>query len=135
MGKMGKVNMKGLKDLQKQLEKLSPPEEFVEAYAKELAQRLYRELIQNTPYITHTLQRGWSIGSVHKCNGGYMVEIVNPVEYASYVNYGHRTVKKDGYGWSPGLFFMEKAMGNVEEISKPLLEERMNEYLGKLFKG
>lgn len=135
MGRMGKFDMRGMKELKKQLNKLQDPNAFVEACAKELAQRLYRELIQNTPYITHTLQQGWSIGNVQKCNGGYMVEIVNPVEYASYVNYGHRTVKKDGYGWSPGLFFVDKATGNVEKMSKPLLKKRMNEYLGKLMKG
>lgn len=135
MGKMGKFDMKGLKDLQKQLEKLSPPDEFVEAFANELAQRLYRELIVNTPYITHTLQRGWTIKSIRKEKDTFIVEIVNPVEYASYVNYGHRTIKVDGYGWCPGIFFVEQAESNIDKISKPLLEKRMNEYLGKLMEG
>lgn len=135
MGRFGDFDIKGLKGFQDELNKLQDPNKFVESCAKELAQRLYRELIQNTPYITHTLQRGWSIGSVQKCNGGYMVEIMNPVEYVSYVNYGHRTVKKDGHGWFRGLFFVEKAVGNVEKMSKPLLEKRLNKYLGKLMKG
>lgn len=135
MAKMGKVNIKGLKDFQRQIEKLSPPSEFVEAFANELAQRLYRELINNTPYITHTLQRGWTIKSIKKDKDTFIVEIVNPVEYASYVNYGHRTIKVDGYGWCPGILFVEKAEDNVEKMSKPLLEQRMNDYLGKLMKG
>lgn len=135
MAKMGSVNIKGLKDFQQQLEKLQDPDAFVEAFANELAQRLYRELINNTPYITHTLQRGWTIGSIKRDKGAFIVEIVNPVEYASYVNYGHRTIKVDGYGWCPGILFMEKAMDNVEKMSKPLLEKRLNEYLGKLMKG
>lgn len=133
MPKMGKVNIKGLENFQKQLEKLQNPDQFVEACAKELAQRLYRELIQNTPYITHKLQRGWTIGCVQKCNGGYMVEIVNPVEYASYVEYGHRTA--DHQGWVPGLFFVKKALGNVEKMSKPLLEKRINDYLNRMMRG
>lgn len=133
--KMGKFNMKGLKDFQEQLENLSPPTEFMEAFANEIAQRLYRELIVNTPYVTHTLQRGWTIAGIRKEGHTYFVDIVNPVEYASYVNYGHRTIKVEGYGWCKGLFFVERAMSNIENISKPLLEKRMNEYLGKLMKG
>lgn len=135
MAKMGKFDIRGLKEFQKQLQKLQKPDEFVEAFAKELAQRLYRELIQNTPYITHTLQRGWSIAEIKKEGNTYIIEIVNPVEYASYVNYGHRTIKIDGYGWCPGILFVEQAVQNIENISKPLLEKRMNEYLGKIMKG
>lgn len=133
--KMGSFDFAGMKELQKNLQKLQNPDAFVEACAKELAQRLFRELIHNTPYITHTLERGWTIGNVQQCDGGYMVEIVNPVEYASYVNYGHRTIKKDGYGWAPALLFVEKALGNVKKMSKLLLEKRMNDYLKDIIKS
>lgn len=135
MGRMGKFDCKGLKDLQKQLEKMQDPDIFVESCAKELAQRLYRELIQNTPYITHKLQRGWTIRNIRKCNGGYEVEIINPVDYAAYVNYGHRTIKKNGYGWSRGLLFMEKTVRNIDKMSKPLLEKRLNHYLKEMLRG
>lgn len=133
MAKMGNFKIKGLEELQKNIQKLQNPDDFVESCAKELAQRLYRELIQNTPYITHKLQRGWTIGSVQKCTGGYMVEIVNPVEYASYVEYGHRTANHKG--WVKGLFFVENALGNVKKMSKPLLEKRMNDYLKRMMRG
>ena len=133
MARRGKFDMKGLLELQKELKKLQNPDVFVESCAKELAQRLFRELINNTPYITHRLQRGWTIGEIKRCDGGYEVEIVNPVEYASYVEYGHRTIKKDGIGWTPGVRFVKTSVENVDKMSKPLLEKRMNEYLGRLF--
>lgn len=132
MARMGKFNIKGLKDFQQKLNKLQNPDAFVESIARELAQRLYRELINNTPYITHNLQRGWTIGEIKHEGNNYIVDIVNPVEYASYVEYGHRTIKVDGYGWADGLFFVERSINNINEIAKPLIEKRMNEYLNEL---
>lgn len=37
-----------------------------------------------------TLRRGWTIGPITKEGNTYKVDIINPVEYASYVEYGHR---------------------------------------------
>jgi hypothetical protein len=144
MGRMGKFSVKGLKELQKQLNKMQDPDAFVESCAKEIAQKLYEELINNTPIGIYpastgkkggTLKRGWTIGKIERTGDTYVIEIVNPVEYASYVEYGHRTVKIDGYGWCPGIFFAEKSVNNVDKMIKPLLEKRMNDYLSKLFKG
>ena len=49
MGKMGRFTCKGMKDLQKQMEKLQDPDRFAEACAKELAARLLRMVIKRTP--------------------------------------------------------------------------------------
>lgn len=154
MGKMGKVDMKGLKDFQQQLEKLQDPDAFVEACVKELAARLLRLVIKWTPVGEYpkssgkkggTLRRGWT-GSkgqasakgyaeamtVNHFGDTYVVEIVNPVEYASYVEYGHRTA--DHKGWVKGQFMMTISEQELEKIAPKVLEQKIRKYLGGALK-
>lgn len=178
MGKMGKVDMKGLKEFQQQLEKLQDPDAFVEACVKELAARLLRMVVKRTPVgdYSHeievvakrdsknhkkgdvykkkvnpsgkkggTLRRGWT-GSkgqasakgyaeamtVNHFGDTYVVEIVNPVEYASYVEYGHRTA--DHKGWVKGQFMMTISEQELEKIAPKVLEQKIRKYLGGALK-
>lgn len=154
MGKMGKVDMKGLKEFQQQLEKLQDPDAFVEACVKELAARLLRLVIKRTPVGEYpkssgkkggTLRRGWT-GSkgqasakgyaeamtVNHFGDTYVVEIVNPVEYASYVEYGHRTA--DHKGWVKGQFMMTISEQELEKIAPKVLEQKIRKYLGGALK-
>ena len=113
MARMGGFNSREFKKFTDELNKLADPDVFVESCIKELAARLLRMVIKRTPVGEYpkstgkkggTLRRGWT-GSkgqasakgyaedmtVNHFGDTYVVEIVNPVEYASYVEYGHRT--------------------------------------------
>ena len=153
MAKMGKFDCKGLKDFQRQLEQLQNPDDFVESCAKELAARLLRLVVKRTPVGQYpassgkkggTLRRGWT-GSKRSSAEGYaeslkvnhfgdtyVIEIVNPVEYASYVEYGHRTA--DHAGWVPGVFMMTMSEQELEKIAPKVLENKIRKYLGGLMK-
>lgn len=169
MGKMGKFDMRGLKEFQKQLEKLQNPDAFVESCAKELAARLLRMVIKRTPvgdydkYWTDTdgtrlvdknnkqivlkksskkggtLRRGWTASKNSSATGyaesltvnhfgdTYVIEIVNPVEYASYVEYGHRTPNHKG--WVRGQFMMTISEQELKKIAPRVLENKIKKYL------
>lgn len=150
MGKMGRFNMRGMKDLQKQLQKLQDPDAFVESCAKELAARLLNLVIKRSPVGQYpkgsgkkggTLRRGWT-GSkgqssaagyadsltVHHFGDTYAIEIVNPVEYASYVEYGHRTANHKG--WVKGHFMMTISEQELQKIAPRVLENKIKKYLG-----
>ncbi len=152
MGKMGRFDCRGLKDFQSQLEKLQDPNAFVEACAKELAARLLRLVIKKTPVGDYpkstgkkggTLWRGWTgkkssatdyVNSltVHHFGNSYVIEIVNPVEYASYVEYGHRTANHKG--WVKGWFMMTISEQELEKIAPKVLEKKIRKYLGGVLK-
>lgn len=177
MGKMGRFECKGLKDFQKQLEKLQNPDDFVESCAKELAARLLRIVVKRTPVADYsheievvakrdsknhkkgdvykkkvnpsgkkggTLRRGWTGQkkasaqgyadslTVHHFGDTYVIEIVNPVEYASYVEYGHRTANHRG--WVKGKFMMTISEQTLEKIAPKVLENKIKKYLGGCFK-
>ena len=153
MGRMGKFDCKDLKDFQQQLAKLQNPDDFVESCAKELAARLLRMVVKRTPVGEYpkssgkkggTLRRGWTGEkrssaqnyadslTVHHFGDTYVIEIVNPVEYASYVEYGHRTANHKG--WVKGRFMMTISEQELEKIAPKVLENKIKKYLGGCLK-
>lgn len=184
MAGMGKFDCKGLKDLQKELDKLQKATDvFVEACAKELAARLLAKVIKRTPVgdydrywtdtdgtrlvddkgkeiVLHksskkggTLRRGWTTQKAGSGSEGmstknarqyvdslkinhfgnvYVIEITNPVEYASYVEYGHRTVNHKG--WVPGKFMLTISEQELRQIAPKVLESKIKKFLGGIMK-
>ena len=67
---------------------------------------------------------------VQKSGGVFTVTIKNPVEYAQYVEYGHRTRKG---GWVEGRFMLTISEQEVREITPALLERRLQRFLEERF--
>lgn len=103
-----------------------------------------------------TLRRGWTSKSHEEAVGGsgkgsvaagkayadslkinhfgntLVIEIVNPVEYASYVEYGHRTA--DHKGWVRGTFMLTTSEQELENITPKVLESKIKKFLGECMK-
>ena len=89
-----------------------------------------------------TLRRGWTgqkrssaqeyVDSltVHHFGDTYVIEIVNPVEYASYVEYGHRTANHKG--WVKGHFMMTISEQELEKIAPKVLEQKIKKILSNI---
>ncbi len=141
-----------LKRLQKQLEELSEDsitlERFYESCAKELAARLLAKVIKRTPVGVYpessgkqggTLRRGWTAGesgnaaayanSLHVRQEGnnYVVEITNPVYYAPYVEFGHRTANHKG--WVEGYYMLTISEIELQGEAKGILERKIAKFL------
>ena len=144
---MGGFDLGKMKKLQQSLNKLNEDEinAFCEECAKELAARLLRKVIKRTPVgqypkgsgkIGGTLRRGWRDAMNHimvnHFGDTYVIEIVNPTEYASYVEYGHRTANHKG--WVKGQFCMTISEQEMQKIAPKLLESRIKKFLGGAFK-
>lgn len=135
MGKV-KADVKGLKALQKRLEKAADAagkDAFYESAVKELAARLLTLVKKRTPVLSGTLRRGWTVGEMKKMNDGYEIEVVDPIEYASYVEFGHRT--PGGKGWVPGRFMMTVSASELEGMAPAILQRKLNAYLKEAFDG
>ena len=150
----GSFRFDGINRLYEQLENAdSVVEEFINACAKELAARLLRMVVKRTPVGEYpkssgkkggTLRRGWTGEkrssaqnyadslTVHHFGDTYVIEIVNPVEYASYVEYGHRTANHKG--WVKGKFMMTISEQELEKIAPKVLENKIKKYLGGCLK-
>ena len=143
MAKYGKMNVKGLKELQKQLEDMKDSEVLMQECAKELAARLLSRVKQSdrtptgdypksTGKVGGTLKRGWKAGEIEKVGDSYRIEVFNPVEYASYVEYGHRT--RNHKDWVQGKFMMTLSAREIEQSAPDILEKKILRYLKKAFK-
>ena len=109
MGRWGRVDFSQFRDFQRKLQKLSSVDinALCTDLTKEIAARLLRKTIKRTPVGQYndgrqggTLRRGWTVGEIKHTGNTYEIEIINPVEYAMYVEYGHRT--RNHKGWVRG---------------------------------
>jgi hypothetical protein len=91
-----------------------------------------------------TLRRGWTAGqssnaqsyanslTVNKVGNDYIIEIINPVEYASYVEFGHRT--RNHKGWVEGHFMLTISEDEIRNSAPKILEQKLKKYLEGCFK-
>lgn len=140
----------------------SVQQDFVEQCAKELTARLLRKVIMRTPVgvyngetytcakvggLKHkgnrilgknggTLRRAWTKENgnpkVIRTGSWLCVKIVNSTEYASYVEYGHRT--RGGKGWVPGHFMMTYSVQEIQSMAPAFLQKRLEEKLKEVFR-
>ena len=68
---------------------------------------------------------------VFKQGSNYYIEVINPVEYASYVEFGHRT--PGGKGWVSGQYFLTLSEHELEKVAPKVLEKRLTELLREVF--
>ena len=137
-------------------------DKFCEDVSKGLAARLLQLVIPVTPVGQYpkstgkkggTLRRGWTSktqadaasrgGSndakayaealpVRKSGNAYTIEVINPVEYASYVEFGHRT--PGGKGWVAGQYFLTLAESQLESRAPAIIEKELEKKLKEVFK-
>ena len=136
-------------------------DQFFESCAKELAARLLAKVIKRTPvggyyidkkgvkrkipnYVGGTLRRGWTGGNkssatayansltINKVGTDYVIDIINPVEYASYVEFGHRT--RNHKGWVEGQFMLTISEDEIRRSAPTILQKKLNDYLKGCFK-
>lgn len=138
MGRWGSCDFRQLRDFQKRLQKLNTQEidKICIELTNQIAARLLRKVIKRTPVGQYpsgsgktggTLRRGWNIGTINKSGDTYEVEIINPVLYSSYVEFGHRT--RNHKGWVRGRFMMTISEKEIEAQASKIIEKRIMEYL------
>lgn len=156
MARNGNVDFRDLEKFRQNLEKNLDSKQiqlFIEACAKELAARLLAKVIKRTPVGQYpkssgkkggTLRRGWTNGEgkaaheyadslkVNHFDDTYVIEIINPVEYAPYVEFGHRT--RNHEGWVEGKFMLTISEQEIERDAPRILENKLKKKLGECFK-
>ncbi len=108
---------------------------------------------EHTGMMGGTLRRGWTAETEAEAKSGfgggknakayanslkverigkvYQIEIVNPVHYASYVEFGHRT--KNHKGWVNGRFMLTISEQELDSQAPKIIEKKLIKYLGEAF--
>ena len=128
---MGKFDFKDVKKLQKNLQRMQNEfPQFMEECIKELAGRLLAKTVERTPVRTNWLREHWQLGEIVRLpGGGVHVEIVNNVEYALYVEYGHVTRLRTG--WVNGKFMLTLSVQELERELPSIMERKLKKYMEK----
>lgn len=149
MGNAVKINLVGFKELEKSLTKIQKDvDDFIVSLSKEVAARLLSKVIRRTPVgqykkgsgkVGGTLRRGWTAGKkradfiegiqVNKRGSIYEVVIKNSVEYASYVEFGHRT--RNHKGWVPGRFMLTISEQELEGDLERIIQNKLQKFMGE----
>ena len=75
---------------------------------------------------------------MQKRGNNYVVELINPTEYGSYVEYGHRQEpgryvpaigKRLKKGWVEGQFMLTISENEIREQAPAILEKKLNKWL------
>ncbi len=100
--------------------------EFLKKFLLEMAERILAKVKQKgrTPVDTGELRRSWELGEVQGEGQNISVEILNGMEYATYVEYGHRIVVNGSeVGWCEGRFMLKISIDEVRK-QMPLRYEK-----------
>lgn len=167
MAKWGNADFEQLKQLQDRLQKLEQIDldKFCRDVSKELAARLLALVIPRTPvgdYPNETgkkggaLRRGWTGGKnagaksyaeslpISKAGNTYTIEVINPVEYASYVEFGHRQTpgrfvpaigKRLTASWVDGQYFLTLSEEDLQRMAPAVIQRKLDQLLREVFNG
>lgn len=132
---MIKIDMRELEDLRKNFVKFEKVLDKIMTEAiEEIALRTLRKITKRTPVDTGNLRMSWDISRVRKTGTGYQIEILNPAEYAPYIEYGHRIVVGGAtIGWKEGVFMMTISEKEMEKVMDKIIQKHLDKYEGLLF--
>lgn len=107
--------------------------ELMRECAVELAEKLLEAARGGTPVDTGRLSGGYEVGEIGSSGGFVRAELINSVEYASFVEFGHRTPSYTG--WVPGRYMLTLASAEVQAMAPEILENRILEFLEGCMSG
>lgn len=161
MSKWGKSDFRELKKLSNNLDNYLRTTDILESVAKELTARLLGKVIPRTPVgqypkstgkVGGTLRRGWTSNTQEQAERGSGIDInayiesievnktdkyveilvINPVEYASFVESGHRT--RGGQGWVSGRHMLRISVNELKNDSPKIIKNKLEKELREVFR-
>ncbi len=92
---------------------------------------VYKKKVNPNGKVGGTLRRGWKANQdkirVLHFGDRYIIVISNNTEYASYVEYGHRTINHKG--WVKGQFILTLSEKELQRQAPRILEKKLNDFL------
>lgn len=128
---MGSFDVSGLERLRDRIGRINH-DEFIKQQAMQLALRLIALTKDKTPVDTGNLRRNWAMGSVEKLENEYVVTVLNNVDYASLVEYGHRN--RNHTGWVRGRYMLTMSENELKEQAPAILARKIEEFLREAFR-
>ena len=144
MGRWGKCDYRELKKLDERLKQLSEIDidRLCRETAERIAQILLNKVKKRTPVHIGALRDAWTILPIEKHGEQYTVTIINNLEYASYVEYGHRQTqgryvpalgKCLKASWVKGRFMLTISEQELKALTPKVFNKMLYEALKGVF--
>lgn len=102
---------------------------FLREFLLEMADRVIARVKPRTPVDTGALRRSWELGDIKGEGKNISVEILNEMDYATDIEYGHRIMGGSEHnvevGWYEGRFMLKIS---IDEIRKQMPIRYQNEF-------
>ncbi|KRO16632.1 HK97 gp10 family phage protein [Lacticaseibacillus saniviri] len=114
----------------------------IESALQKAAEYILREVKQRTPVDTGGLRRAWSIEGSHYSSGAFSVVVINPKEYASFVEEGHRQTpglyvpaigKRLKASWVEGKHMLKSTEADLQSNLDKIISPEIDKVLQKAF--
>lgn len=162
-GVWGRCDFEALFKLSEQIAKYSSldGDQLCRRAAKQLAQILLNKVKKRTPvgvppnyaaeaalqeywagYRGGTLRDGWTILPIQKQGDAYTITVINNLEYASYVEFGHRQQpgryvpalgKRLRESWVPGRYMLTISEQELRALAPRLLQDLLYDAMREVF--
>lgn len=91
-------------------------EDFLKEFLIETAERVIAKTKSRTPVDTGALRNSWKLGDLISDGKNISIEIKNPQEYATDIEYGHRIVRNGAeVGWYEGRFMLKTSIDEIRQ--------------------
>ena len=103
----------------------------------EMAQRTIARTKLRTPWRTGALRNAWTIGGIKRSGNNFEIELINNMEYASEVEYGHKGVFVPALGVTMftdtkrtnGVFMLTISMNEIVEQMPKRFDQAFRQFL------
>lgn len=126
MANMGDADISAFREFKKKVDKIDLSKFLVEC-SLGLAQKHLKSVTMLTPVDTGNLKGQWRNSTPVITSSGCEVTINNSTDYASYVEYGHRT--RGGKSWVEGRYMMTKTEQIIEKGAPKYIEHKLKQAL------
>ena len=93
----------------------------------EMAERTIARTKLRTPVDTGALRNAWTIGGIKRSGDNFEIELINNMEYASYVEYG--TPARPNWKWGGGAHMLTISMNEIVEQMPKRFDQAFTQFL------
>lgn len=103
---------------------------FCMQVTQEITQTFQKKVVARTPGgKTGALKNNW-VTDIKKEGSVYTIEVINPLEYAEYVEFGHR--KRNNKGWVKGKFMLTITERDIQRNLDAFIKEKLEAFLNEV---
>jgi hypothetical protein len=107
---------------------------IIEKHMRDIAGMAVNQVKKNTYVVSGKLRRSWSASGVKTAGNAVTVDIFNNVEYAPFIEFGHRVVRGGRtVGYVAGQFMLKNTIESLEAKFNREAQATLDEMMRGLF--